>query len=483
MTVAITQTADPAGVASSAGVITYTDASIGTASSDRIVCVCAAAEITGATLDSATINYGSGDIAMSATSLANFGNVYARIFYLAVPTGTIATIKITTTTAVSNTQNHIAVYAVTGASTTLSASGTDTSTDMDATDPLTTGSITIPANGGFLAVIAGATSGISNKTWANATEDLDENAGAFGFSTAIRTTSGTVTVTCTGSSNGEDGALVYVVFNPIVDLVGIPWFTPPDILSRPQLANPHPGPAIALTPDTLPPQIDGMGWFNPPDPKQPRPLERPHQGPAITIEPPALLSKLIGVPWAHAPDDKPKSRPIFDNSAPALTLTPPSLLSRLIGTPWAHPPDDKPLSRPVRDNSAPAIALTPATLPPQIAGMAWFEPPDTFQPRRWLVQEPPAIGQVFATAVVPISGMAWFTPPDPRPPRPLERPQIAPAIALTPTTLPPKVAGMAWFTRPDVYQPRRWFPHDPPAYGRQILQVSGAKTRIIIIGM
>lgn len=277
-------------------------------------------------------------------------------------------------------------------------------------------------------------------------------------------------------------------------------------------------PSIALTPDTLPPQVSGMGWFAPPDPKQPRPLERPHPGPAITIEPPELLSKLIGVPWAHAPDDKPKSRPIFDNSTPAFAAIASILQSQLIGVPWAHPPDDKPFSRQIRDNTTPALVLIPSTLPPQIAGMAWFtpldiyqprrwyrqeppatriaappvpisgmawfEPLDTYQPRRWYVQEPPAVGQVIATTIVPISGMAWFTPPDPRPPRPLERPQLAPAIALTPDTLPPRIAGMGWFTLPQTERIlRRWYPNQPPAYGRQILVVNSTRIQIIFIGL
>lgn len=277
-------------------------------------------------------------------------------------------------------------------------------------------------------------------------------------------------------------------------------------------------PSIVLTPDTLPPQISGMGWFAPPDPKQPRPLERPHPGPAITIEPPELLSKLIGVPWAHAPDDKPRSRPIYDNTTSAFAAIAPVLQSQLIGVPWAHPPDDKPFSKQIRDNTTPALVLIPSTLPPQIAGMAWFtpldiyqprrwyrqeptatriaappvpisgmawfEPLDTYQPRRWYVQEPPAVGQVIATAIVPISGMAWFTPLDPRPPRPLERPQLASAIALTPDTLPPRIAGMGWFTLPQTERIlRRWYPNQPPAYGRQILVVNSTRIQIIFIGL
>jgi hypothetical protein len=84
---------------------------------------------------------------------------------------------------------------------------------MDATDPLTTGSTTIPANGGMIAVAACATDTVA-KAWANLTEDIDEDAGDFRFTTAFSTTSGTATRTCTGTTNGEDGSLAWVIFNP-----------------------------------------------------------------------------------------------------------------------------------------------------------------------------------------------------------------------------------------------------------------------------
>lgn len=210
MTVAITQTADPAGVNTASSVVTYSTVSIGTASSDRIIAVCSGnEENTGASPVSATIDYGSGDVAMLTTALAIFTNVSARIFYLHVPTGTTATIKVTWTADATSIENHIAVYSVTGGE--VLSSGTSTSTDMDATAPLTTGSITIPTGGGFLAVAAGGSDAVG-KTWANATEDLDEDAGGYQFTTATRVTAGTVTVTCTGGTNNEDGALAYMIF-------------------------------------------------------------------------------------------------------------------------------------------------------------------------------------------------------------------------------------------------------------------------------
>lgn len=148
---------------------------------------------------------------MTAGTQGNQGAVYARAFYLLYPTGTTADIAVTfTTNSPTSTQNHIAVYTVVGG--TYSSKGGAQSTDMDSTAPLTTGSITIPTDGGFIAVAAKATDTV-RATWANATEDLDVDAGGFGFTTATRTTALTTTaVTCTGTTNGEDGAMSWIIF-------------------------------------------------------------------------------------------------------------------------------------------------------------------------------------------------------------------------------------------------------------------------------
>jgi hypothetical protein len=149
---------------------------------------------------------------MTAGTQANQGAVYARVFYAKAPTGTTADFVVTFGANPSDTQNHVSVYRVVGARFTLTAGGNN-STDMDATTPLTTGSITIPSNGGFIAVAAGANNNDA-KTWANATEDLDANVTGFRHTTATRTTSGTVTITCTGGINGEDGAMSWVILTP-----------------------------------------------------------------------------------------------------------------------------------------------------------------------------------------------------------------------------------------------------------------------------
>jgi hypothetical protein len=215
MAVVITQTANPASVASVGTLVTYSSVSIGTAASSRIIAVCVGTDkaLGGLTPSSATIDYGSGDIAMTAGALAVINNTGARIFYLAVATGTTATIKVTLSGTASNIQNHIAVYSITGGA--ISNGGTDTSTDMDITDPLTSGAA-IPDAGGFLAVSAGEATG-STRTWTGATEDIDESIGELRFSTA-KTVTGGGTATCTGTADGEDGALAWISFLEVVDI-------------------------------------------------------------------------------------------------------------------------------------------------------------------------------------------------------------------------------------------------------------------------
>jgi hypothetical protein len=211
--VVITQTAKPTSVASSGTTLTYSSQSIGTASSDRIVCLLVTTENTSASLTSATIDYGTGAQAMSSTAQGNQDIRYARIFYAPAPTGTTATFVVTLGASVSSIQNWIVVYSVTGANSTPAASGADQSDDMDATDPLTTGSVTIPTNGGFLAGAVGQDE-TNAKTWTNATEDVDEARDGSRLTTATSTTAGTVTITCAGTTNGEDGAMAYIIFNP-----------------------------------------------------------------------------------------------------------------------------------------------------------------------------------------------------------------------------------------------------------------------------
>jgi hypothetical protein len=208
--VAIAQTAFPAGVNSSSGVATYSTVAITTPSKVVVLCFNEAAT----SYDACTIDFGSGDTAMNAATLNRAqGSMNGRAFELDVASGTSATFKVTCGGDVLSTNARIAVYAVTGAHATLDGSGTDASTDMDVTDPLSTGSTTIPTRGGMLAGAGGATDTVA-KDWANLTEDIDSDAGTFRFTTAVSMTEGTATRTCTGTTNGEDGVLVWLSFDP-----------------------------------------------------------------------------------------------------------------------------------------------------------------------------------------------------------------------------------------------------------------------------
>ena len=207
MAVVIVQTSNPNGVATSANVAEYV-ATSGTAAADRMIVVCCGCEST-VTIDSATID-GS---AMNAGPMANFNSMKARQFYLPWPTGTTATVRVTHSGTAAVGTTHLALYSVTGADTTLLAVGTSNTTDMDASAPVTTGVITIPSSGGFLAVVAGSAD-TTAKTWAVALEDIDADVGTFRFTTAIlATATSSATITCTGG-NTEDGAMAWMSFNP-----------------------------------------------------------------------------------------------------------------------------------------------------------------------------------------------------------------------------------------------------------------------------
>ena len=209
MAVAISNTANPAGSASTGTTTrTYTGLSTGTAAHDRVIVVLVGSKLTSGTITAATINGNS----MTATTLATQGIVYARAFYRPWPLGTTADIAVTFGASQGDTTQHIYVYSVTGAQGAASFSGSNNSTDMDVSTPLTTGSITIATNGGFIACTAKA-SDTTTATWANATGSLDVDAGTFRFQSATRITALSATaVTCTGSTNNEDGCMAWIGF-------------------------------------------------------------------------------------------------------------------------------------------------------------------------------------------------------------------------------------------------------------------------------
>jgi hypothetical protein len=207
MAVAITQTANPAG-AGTGTTISYNTVDIGAADPSRIVVVVAGTELTNGEPVSATIDFGSGAVAMTAGTLGDFGAVSSRIFYRAVPTGTSADIAVTFGAShADGTTQHIAVYRVVdGAVNAESAVG-----DTDA-DPITSGGVTIPTGGGLLAISSMAAD-TTTRTWGGATGDIDADAGTFRFTTAMSTTGGVATLTVSGA-NGEDGALSWAIFSP-----------------------------------------------------------------------------------------------------------------------------------------------------------------------------------------------------------------------------------------------------------------------------
>ncbi len=223
MAITFTKTVTPtdsSGVASSGGISTYSTQSIGTASDDRIVLLGVVTEAAGASITSATIDYGSGDIAMKAGSEGTTGNTFVRWFYLAVPTGTTATFKITYGAAVTGGAggtNNITVYAVTGAHNVFSTGQVG---DTDG-DPISSGSVTVPTSGGAIFLYNGATDSTA-RTWTGATEDIDADAGAMRLSTGTATA--TVTATVSGA-NTEDTALSWLTFLPTAvnfgDIIGI----------------------------------------------------------------------------------------------------------------------------------------------------------------------------------------------------------------------------------------------------------------------
>lgn len=206
--------ADPAGAASVANVTTYADIATGTADPTRVGVVVIGKEVATVVVNSVTIDDGTGVRSMiQSGTIATLGNQGSWMYFLPIPSGTTATVAITWSGAVTAAQNHMTLYTVNNGAFPPRVSGGATSTDMDATAPLTTGSQTINTNGGFLAGASCLTDTVA-KTWANATEDLDVDAGDFRWTTATRVTALAATaITCTGATNGEDGAMSYMIID------------------------------------------------------------------------------------------------------------------------------------------------------------------------------------------------------------------------------------------------------------------------------
>ena len=133
-----------------------------------------------------------------------------------------ATVAVTFSGLATATENEIAVYKLTGASTTLNTQGNNTSTDMDASTPLTSGTQNVTA-GNLLFVVAGGAADTSTHTVTNATADLNADAGDFRFVTATRTTTAAAAATIASTVNGSDGSMAYAIFaagSPLSNMAG-----------------------------------------------------------------------------------------------------------------------------------------------------------------------------------------------------------------------------------------------------------------------
>jgi hypothetical protein len=234
--VAITNPAgNIAGVAASSTVATYTTTdgstliSIGAAAYDRVVVVAVGTELTSSEPTVCQIDFGGGYVNMVPGTTGTVGAMFARLFYLPVQTGTTANFKVTfSAVSPAETANHIAVFRVVGADLRpISQNGVG---DTDA-DPITTGAVTVPTDGGKLVGYVAAVD-TTARTWTGTTEDLDVDAGGFRFSTGFLNSGGSITTTVSGG-NGEDGALSYLVFTPTPTVPPLNWrLDPPAINTR-----------------------------------------------------------------------------------------------------------------------------------------------------------------------------------------------------------------------------------------------------------
>jgi hypothetical protein len=167
--------------ASTATTFTFTNHSIGAADSSRIVVVgLADAGSGGNTISSVTIGGNSAAIAVQTSGTST----RVGIAYLAVPSGTTATIVATYSGSVSRC--FVNVYSVVGAQ-----NGTPFDTDGPAGGGTSSRSITIdaPIGGGVIAISTDGNA--DDTTWTNATEDNDDISNGFdGVSVAHYTTPG-----------------------------------------------------------------------------------------------------------------------------------------------------------------------------------------------------------------------------------------------------------------------------------------------------
>jgi hypothetical protein len=269
---------------------------------------------------------------------------------------------------------------------------------------------------------------------------------------------------------------------------GMAWFQRWD--DPPRKAAPIDAPTAIQQPTAGAP-ISGMAWFTPLD-ELPRPAPKPHWGPAIALTPITLPVPISGIGWFARWDDLPAKKapadqPIFVPAPPAAaTVAPPNG--------WFIQTQEL-LRKAFYPESAGAIAFAPAVG----VRFGWFAQAPELLRKAFS----PDTAGAFASAPAPFAGLGWFVrwqempaartprgdPPSFVPPRPVSttaalgwqrfddilpvkarlQSDLGPAIALTPQTLPAKIAGMGWFTPLDEL-PRKWKPlFDLPAWDPQVI--------------
>jgi hypothetical protein len=189
------KTANPAvQTVGSGNTATFSGANIGTASSDRIVVVCAATDGGGPLVSPNGVTIGGTNATLAKAS--NAGTKNAEIWYLNVPSGTSATIAVTGTTGL--TYSGITVGILTG------VTATPTTTAAEAYgyngDPNTTSSaLTIPATG--FGIVCGGSESNGTPTFNVGTLDYKTATGAsWSVLSGYISTSGSQTPSISGYS-------------------------------------------------------------------------------------------------------------------------------------------------------------------------------------------------------------------------------------------------------------------------------------------
>lgn len=162
--------------ASNATAYTFTGAAIGSAAADRVVVVGVGTRTnSAASISSVTIGGNGATLAGSQANDASQGADIAALYYLAVPSGTTATIVVNCSA--SMVRCYIAVWAVYGSS----GAPTHTATDTAFTAAAVNTTLSCNANGAIIGMAEGlTTTGPSSWTWSGITEQVDANGSSDG---------------------------------------------------------------------------------------------------------------------------------------------------------------------------------------------------------------------------------------------------------------------------------------------------------------